>query len=99
MYYYYHHQDDDNDDGSILIFWTVSITSDWKPNNISENGPVSIFRWNGEGNHTVVGPLEKVSLYHWTSDWDWVFLANEYRQCSKILSQLLQWTIIRNLPS
>jgi hypothetical protein len=41
---------------------------DKKYHNISETGSVSVLRWMGQDKPTQLGPLERASLNHWTSD-------------------------------
>jgi hypothetical protein len=52
----------------LLGFWTLSIirySKNTGGHNVSEAGSVSILRWGGEIS-TVLGPLERSNLSHWT---------------------------------
>jgi hypothetical protein len=51
----------------ILIFWTLTVFLIFLKHDVSETGSVSVLRWIKEGEGpTLVGPLEKSSLFHWT---------------------------------
>jgi hypothetical protein len=40
-----------------------------KNHNVSETGSVFVLRWTGQGRPTQLGPLERASPNHWTSEW------------------------------